>query len=144
MHELILYDFLCFKNILFVKINKIYRQILFFCVLLYLKGMIKLMKRLVCFFIPFICVFIVCFSAVYAVDIEMNIDNNVNSENIIDSSNDDNNFYNSIGSSNSVKVSTTGATEDFTLSISDIIDIILIAVGIVLIFLAIAILLKIR
>lgn len=103
------------------------------------------MRYLVKFFLVFLFLFFVCYSSVYAVDINMNIGNTVQDENTVNqlSNNElaNNNFSNS---SSSTKVSTTETSEDFALSVSDIINIILIAVGIVIIFLAIAILLKIK
>jgi len=101
------------------------------------------MKTLLKIFIVFI---LLCFMEVssYAVGIDMNISNNVNNSTVITDAQD--NTVNDLSSSSSstAKVSTTQTSEDFTLSVSDIINIILIAVGIVLIFLAIAILLKIK
>lgn len=100
------------------------------------------MKTLLKIFIVFI---LLCFMEVssYAVGIDMNISNDVDNSTVITDIED--NTVNDLGSSTSTpKVSTTQTSEDFTLSVSDIINIILIAVGIVLIFLAIAILLKIK
>lgn len=96
-------------------------------------------------FLVFIFFIICILSTVYAVDIDMNLDNNIDEINeTVNTDNLSENTENNITSNNSTpKVSTTKAQEDFELSISDIIDIILISVGIVLIFLAIAILIRI-
>lgn len=109
------------------------------------------MKKLLKFFLIFVCLFILSFSSVYAVGIDMNLSNSNNNltNNLIDNNTIDNNeINNNLNDNNSTsdvpKMSTSQTSEDFSLSVSDIIDIILIAVGIVLIFLAIAILLKIR
>lgn len=85
-----------------------------------------------------ILVFILSFSSVYAVDIDMDL------EAIVDESiseTDSNVISEGNEQTPSQKISTT---EDFSLSVSDIINIILISVGIVIILLAIAILIKIR
>lgn len=81
----------------------------------------------------------------------MNLDNSVNnavnnslSNNLIDNSSNNTVDNTNNSTSNVPRVSTSQTSEEFSLSVSDIIDIILIAVGIVLIFLAVAILLKIR
>lgn len=76
----------------------------------------------------------------------MNLGNNSISSNITDLTDGENEINDSslLNSSSTTKVSTTETSEDFELSVSDIINIILISVGIVLIFLAIAILIKIK
>lgn len=99
------------------------------------------MRKLFSFFILFICLFIITASSVYAVGIDMNIDNTSNE---VDLSDDVNTVNNTNSDTSTTKVSTTQTSDDFTLSVSDIINIILISVGIVLIFLAIAILVKIK
>ncbi len=106
--------------------------------------------------------FIFCFYSVFAIDINMNLDNAIEQNtvdnsiidnenlventftNTIENSNTNATINNNIDSDSSPKVSTTSATEDFELSTSDIIDIILISVCIVLILLSIAILIKIH
>jgi len=100
------------------------------------------MKKIVLGFIFIFCIL----STVYAVDIDMDLDDNIYEVNeIVDSSDVSENTDNNIKTNTSApKVSTTSTQEDFQLSISDIIDIILISVGIVIVFLAIAILIKIR
>lgn len=95
------------------------------------------MKKVFKFFLILICLSIISFSPVYAVGINMDLNNNVE--------NNTNNITVTSSTPNSpTKVSTSQTTEDFRLTVSDIIDIILISVGIVLIFLAIAILIRIR
>ena len=94
-------------------------------------------------FLAVILLFILSISPVYAVGIDMDLDNSVNTSTVVDLSGTSENVTNTTNSS-IAKVSTTQTSEDFTLSVSDIINIILISVGIVLIFLAIAILIKIR
>lgn len=88
-----------------------------------------------------ILVFILSFSSVYAVDIDMDLEAIVD-ENI--SETDSNVISEGNEQTPSQKISTTSTTEDYSLSVSDIINIILISVGIVIILLAIAILIKIR
>ena len=90
----------------------------------------------------YFCLFIILISPVYAVGIDMDIDNNVNISNTTVVQSEEENTASDVSSV--PKVSTTQTSEDFALSVSDIINIILIAVGIVLIFLSIAILIKIR
>jgi len=101
------------------------------------------MKKLFKIFIVFIVLLSIHISA-YAVGIDMNISNNVTNSPIIH--NIEENAVNNVssGSSSTAKISTSQTSEDFTLSVSDIINIILISVGVVLIFLAIAILIKIK
>lgn len=112
------------------------------------------MKKFIKFIFVFICFFIVNCSYVYAVEINMNINNSVENsvsignstinsvpENTVISSPD--NTVPSINDSIQ-KTSTTSQVEDFTLTTSDIINIILISVGIVLILLSVAILLKLK
>ena len=101
------------------------------------------MKKLFRIFIVFLVLLSIHVSA-YAVDIDMNISNDTTNSAIVND--DDENTVNNVipGSSSTAKVSTSQTSEDFTLSVSDIINIILISVGIVLIFLAIAILIKIK
>ena len=89
-----------------------------------------------------ICLFIIGFTPVYAVGIDMNLDNNNTIETPVNNST--NNTITQTPSSNTPRYSTSDSSEDFKLTVSDIINIILISVGIVIIFLAIAILLKIR
>lgn len=105
------------------------------------------MKKFYKFFLVLFCILLISFSSVYAVEIDMNI-NNSSSNSIGNNTTDntDNNVIsnNSTTQSDSPKLSTTQTTQDFELTVSDIINIILISVGIVLIFLAIAILIKIR
>lgn len=105
-----------------------------------------------------IALFLISFTSVYAVGIDMdlntNIDNSINNENELDNSTDILNNANLSNTSsantssnyisNTPKISTSGNEENFSLSISDIVNIILISVGLVLIFLAVAILLKLR
>ena len=105
------------------------------------------MKKFYKFFLVLICILLISFSSVYAVEIDMNINNS--SSNSIGNNTTDNTANNVISNnsttqSDSPKLSTTQTTQDFELTVSDIINIILISVGIVLIFLAIAILIKIR
>lgn len=114
------------------------------------------MKRVVNVFLIIILLILINFSSVYAVGINMdlttdntNVDNAIvnTTDNTIDNTTD--NTTSNISEENldiqaPMKVSTTSTSEDFHLTVSNIIDIILIAVGIVIIFLAIAILLKIR
>lgn len=90
----------------------------------------------------FILLFVIFIQPVDAVDINMNIENTVNSnaQNIVTEEVEEID----LPTDTSSKVSTTQVSENFTLSISDIINIILIAVGIVLIFLSIAILIRLK
>ena len=115
------------------------------------------MKKVYC--LVLLCIFFIIFnfSIVYAVDINMNLsnnssdgfDDNYSSENELTDFNDtDGNILtlktNSYTTS-SQKVSTTSTSDDdFHLTVSDIINIILIAVGIVIILLAIAILIRLK
>lgn len=100
------------------------------------------MRSVFKFLFIFVCLFIIFISPVYAVGIDMDIDNNVDTSNVIDLPSEEENTV--PNTSSTTKVSTTQTSEDFTLSVSDIINIILIAVGIVLIFLSIAILIRIK
>lgn len=109
------------------------------------------MKKLLKFFLIFVCLFIFSLPSVYAVGIDMNLSNSNNNitnnsvdNNAINNNTINNNLNDNNSTSNVPRVSTSQTSEEFSLSVSDIIDIILIAVGIVLILLAIAILLKIR
>ena len=104
------------------------------------------MKKFFKFFLVFIFLVIINISSVFAVDIDMNLTNSTIVEsNSVNTNNISNNIENPITSpSTTTKVSTTETSDDFELTVSDIINIILISVGIVLIFLAIAILIKIR
>ena len=101
------------------------------------------MRRLLKFLFIMICLFIIFITPVYAVGIDMNIDNTVSNQ-ITENVNTEEKEENNIPTSSTTKVSTTQTSEDFTLSVSDIINIILIAVGIVLIFLSIAILIRLK
>ena len=103
-------------------------------------------------FLSFILlIFFICslsFSFVYAVEIDMNlnsdfndtIDKNENS-NVID--NELSNKTTTLNSATSL-ISTSSANEDFALSFSDVINIIMISVGTVIIILAIAILIRLK
>lgn len=103
-------------------------------------------------FLSFILlIFFICslsFSFVYAVEIDMNlnsdfndtIDNNENS-NVIDSELSNNTT--TLNSATSL-ISTSSSNEDFALSFSDVINIIMISVGTVIIILAIAILIRLK
>lgn len=103
-------------------------------------------------FLSFILlIFFICslsFSFVYAVEIDMNlnsdfndtIDKNENS-NVIDSELSNNTT--TLNSATSL-ISTTSSNEDFALSFSDVINIIMISVGTVIIILAIAILIRLK
>lgn len=103
------------------------------------------MKKILSLCLIVFCLVLIKSHFVYAVGINMNLDeNNVSNENVSNSSIDALNTSTSNSVQSSAKVSTTKTSTDFHLSASDIIDIILISVGIVLIFLAIAILLKIK
>lgn len=98
------------------------------------------------FSLIFMFLFIISISSVYAVEINMDIDDTIIDEQL---NNTVQEAYSNITEEDPIdnvpgKVSTTSTSEDFHLTISDIINIILISVGIVLIFLAIAILLKIK
>ena len=115
-----------------------------------MKGLIIQMKKFYKFFLVLFCILLISFSSVYAVEIDMNINNSssnsIGNNTTDNTDNTDNNVIsnNSTTQSDSPKLSTTQTTQDFELTVSDIINIILISVGIVLIFLAIAILIKIR
>lgn len=111
------------------------------------------MKKFVSFVLICICLSIFSFSSVYAVGIDMDLVDNTSQR--INNSSSTNNLGNNtnsirttvdddIDTQTPAKVSTTRTSEEFHLTVSNIIDIILIAVGIVIIFLAIAIFLKIR
>ncbi len=107
------------------------------------------MKKFLRIFLILTCLFIINISSVLAVDIDMNINNsnqNIFSNNYVNTNNtNDNNIENPITTPiTPTKVSTTETSDNFELTVSDIINIILISVGIVLIFLSIAILIKIR
>lgn len=105
------------------------------------------MKKLI--LVSFIIFILFCNSLVLAVDINMNItedfnttiDNDSNNE-IVVSNDVVENIVNPSRPTSSQMVSTSTTSQDFELTVSDIIDIILIAVGIVLILLSIAILIK--
>ena len=99
------------------------------------------MKKSYKLILIFICVFIISFSPVYAVGIDMNLNTNTTIENSTDTTN---NTVTQSPITNAPRYSTSDSSEDFKLTVSDIIDNILISVGIVIIFLAIAILLKIK
>ena len=109
------------------------------------------MKKFFKLFLILLCLVMLSFSAVYAVDIDMNrenenIQNNVSND-TIPRNEVSNNTTSPVSNSNvnaPAKTSTTTTSEDFHLSVSDIINIILIAVGIVLILLAIAILIRLK
>lgn len=81
-------------------------------------------------------------TSVYAVEVNMDISNTSTNEISETSPLEEENVLPTNPSS--AKVSTTQTSENFSLSISDIISIILIAVGIVLIFLSIAILIRLK
>lgn len=105
------------------------------------------MKNFIKVTLLFILLVLLSSSAVFAVGIDMNLNNIYDTSN--DTQQDENLIDNVTGntyqnSSSSSKISTTQTSDDFELTVSDIINIILIAVGIVIIFLAIAILLKLR
>lgn len=103
------------------------------------------MKRFLSLCLIAFCLILIKSHFVYAVGINMNLDeNNISNENISNNSMNDLNTLTNNSVQSAAKVSTTKTSNDFHLSASDIIDIILISVGIVLIFLAIAILLKIK
>lgn len=113
------------------------------------------MNKLFKFFLILFCLILIGFSTVYAVDIDMNIENDNIQNNTINESiprNDvSNSSTNNISNSPSntvtnapAKTSTTTTSEDFHLSVSDIINIILISVGVVLILLGIAILIRLK
>ena len=92
------------------------------------------------------CMFIIfSFSYTFAVGIDMDINEVGENISVEDSNETVENTY-SIFSHESSKVSTTqtDVDDEFKLTVSDIINIILIAVGIVIIFLAIAILIKLK
>lgn len=99
------------------------------------------MKKSFKFVLIFSCLLIISFSPVYAVGIDMNLNTNTTIENSTDTTN---NTVTQSSITNAPRYSTSDSSEDFKLTVSDIIDIILISVGIVIIFLAIAILLKIK
>ena len=106
-----------------------------------MKGLILQMKKSFKFVLIFISLFIISFSPVYAVGIDMNLNTDIeNSINIVDN----NNTVTQESINTTPKYSTSNTSEDFILTVSDIINIILISVGIVLIFLAIAILIRIK
>ena len=76
----------------------------------------------------------ISFSSVYAVGIDMNLDNSVNNavNNSVDNNVIDNSSNNAVdntnnSTSNVPKMTTSQTSEEFSLSVSDIIDIILIA-----------------
>lgn len=100
------------------------------------------MKKSFKFILIFVCLSIISFSPVYAVGIDMNLNPDTPVENSINDSN--NNTSVPSPTTNTPRFSTSDTSDDFKLTVSDIIDIILISVGIVIIFLAIAILLKIK
>lgn len=106
------------------------------------------MQKIFNFVLIIIILILVNVSYVYAVGIDMDLTtDNTNVDNAIVNTSD--NITSNIDEENldiqtPMKVSTTSTSEDFHLTVSNIIDIILIAVGIVIIFLGIAILLKIR
>lgn len=114
------------------------------------------MKKFISLFLLCLFFIIVNFTFVYGVDINMNLPNSTNSTNELNDYYNSSSDYNTITNesisetnnsytSSTQKVSTTSASdEDFHLTVSDIINIILIAVGIVIILLAIAILIKIK
>ena len=108
-------------------------------------------------FVLFFCFFMILnISSVYAVGIDMNLTNTSTYTNTVTntvsntsfndvSTNYINNDSTTENYSTTQKVSTTSTSdEDFHLTVSDIINIILIAVGVVLILLGIAILIKIK
>ena len=101
------------------------------------------MKKSLKFILIFICLFIVSLSPVYAVGIDMNLNTNTDTDNSINIV-DNNNTVTQAPTNITPRYSTSNTSEDFKLTVSDIIDIILISVGIVIILLGIAILLKIR
>jgi len=97
-------------------------------------------------FLMFIILSIVFFSSAYATESEQDLSNSLQVLSSLLSENEEDSISETSVSANSLTssqvVTTSNSSENKELSISDIINIILIAVGLVLIFLAIAILLR--
>ena len=112
-------------------------KFIFFVYIIYIEGIDLLMKYLFKIMITIFILLLAFITSTQATQDSLNSSFNNYYQNL---SYDEGEFLNNTYQ----KVSVSGDTEYFTLSVSNIIDIIVIAVGIVLIFLAIAILIKLK